>query len=223
MRLFVTIPVVLRTLLSVGRVRYVLGTLTLLIAVVASSQEAAKPRLPLVDPFTQDPVLRPIFDGMRSRGLEPLNIHRTIGHAPELYKAFAGLAIALRFSGVTPRVDRELMILRTTQLKEGEYEFAHHKRIGLTCGLTEAQIDSLPSWRRTSVFSERQRAILGYAEKMVQAADVDDATFAAMQRLFSSQEIIELTMTSGFYVGIAQFSRALRIEMDKTPTTYANC
>jgi alkylhydroperoxidase family enzyme len=223
MRPFATIPVVLRRPLMMGWVRYGVGTLTLLIAVVASSQETARPRLPLVDPFTQDPVLRPIFDGMRSRGLEPLNIHRTIGHAPELYKAFAGLATALRFSGVTPRVDRELMILRTAQLKEGDYEFAHHRRIGLTCGLTEAQIDRLPSWRRTSIFNERQRAILAYAEKMVQAGDVDDATFATMQHLFSPQEIVELTMTSGFYVGIAQFSRALRIEMDKSPTTYANC
>lgn len=223
MRLLVTTPVVLRAPFSIRRVRHVLGALTLVIAVAASAQEAAKPRLPLVDPFTQDPVLRPIFDGMRSRGLEPLNIHRTIGHAPELYKAFAGLATALRFSGVTPRVDRELMILRTTQLKEGDYEFAHHKRIGLTCGLTEAQIDSLPRWRRTSVFNNRQRAILEYAEQMVQAAEVDDATFATMQRLFSPQEIVELTMTSGFYVGVAQFSRALRIEMDKSPTTYANC
>ncbi len=98
MRLFVIVPVVLRALLSMGRVRYVLGTLTLLIAVVASSQEAPKPRLPLVDPFTQDAVLRPIFDGMRSRGLEPLNIHRTIGHAPELYKA-------LRASTSSPTTD----------------------------------------------------------------------------------------------------------------------
>ena len=223
MRLFVTTFAVLRALFSIGRVRHVLGTLTLVITVAAAAQDATKPRLPLVDPFTQDPVLRPLFDGMRSRGLEPLNIHRTIGHAPELYKAFAGLATALRFSGVTPRVDRELMILRTTQLKEGEYEFAHHKRIGLTCGLSEAQIDSLPSWRRTSIFNERQRAILEYAERMVQAAEVDDATFATMQRLFSPQEIVELTLTSGFYVGVAQFSRALRIEMDKSPTSYANC
>jgi alkylhydroperoxidase family enzyme len=205
------------------RIRHMLGTLTLVIAVAASAQEAAKPRLPLVDPHTQDPVLRPIFDGMRARGLEPLNIHRTIGHAPELYKAFAGLANALRFSGATPRVDRELMILRTTQLKAGDYEFAHHKRIGLTCGLTETQIDSLPHWRQTSVFNERQRAILDYAETMVQSADVDDATFAAMQRLFSPQEIVELTMTSGFYVAVVQFSRALRIKMDESPTTYANC
>ena len=205
------------------RLRRILGTLTLVIAVAASAQEPAPPRLPLVDPHTQDPVLRPIFDGMRARGLEPLNIHRTIGHAPDLYKAFAGLATALRFSGVTPRVDRELMILRTTQLKDGDYEFAHHKRIGLTCGLTEAQIDSLPNWRRTSVFSERQRTILEYAEKMVQSGEVDDATFAAMQRIFSPQEIVELTMTSGFYVGVVQFSRALRIQMDRSPTTYANC
>src|SRR5260370_35300521 len=113
------------------------------------------------------------------------------------------------------------MSLRTLPPEEGAYDSPHHRRIGLTCGLTEAQIDSLPSWRRTSVFNERQRAILGYAEQMVQAADVDDATFAAMQRLFSPQEIVELTMTSGFYVGIAQSPPALSIEMHKSPTTHA--
>ena len=203
--------------------RLVLGTLAVVIAVGASAQETAKTRLPLVDPHTQDPVLRPIFDGMRARGLEPLNIHRTLAHAPEVYKAFGGLAAALRHSGVTPRADRELMILRTTQLKDGAYEFAHHRRIGLTCGLTAVQIDRLPTWRQASVFNDRQRAILAYAEAMVQSATVDDAAFAELQRLFSPQEIVELTLTSAFYVAVTQFSRALQIDIDTAPTTYANC
>jgi alkylhydroperoxidase family enzyme len=107
------------------------GAIVLLFALGAWAEPLTVRTFPLVDRDTNDPIVKPMFDAMKAKGAGPLNIHRTIANAPEVYKGFAAFASALRQSGESPRAERELVILRTTQLKGGDYEFAQHRRIGL--------------------------------------------------------------------------------------------
>lgn len=196
---------------------------TLLCALAAWGEPLAVGTFPLVDRDTNDPIVKPIFDAMKAKGAGPLNIHRTIANAPEVYKGFAAFASALRQDGESPRAERELAILRTTQLKGGDYEFAQHRRIGLSCGLTESQIEGLPEWASKTIYSDRQRLILQYVDSMVANGTVDDPTMMKVKQVFSPQEIVELTMTSAFYTAVVLFSRAVRIEPEKQETSYAGC
>lgn len=182
-------------------------------------------RIPLVPNDTSDPIVGPMFKGILARGGQPLNMHRTIANAPAVFKAYAGLAYALREQAIVPRVDRELIILRATHIAGGEYEFVQHKPMGLSCGLTRAQIDAIANWRDSQLFNERQRAVLAYADGMADAKGVDDATFAAMRKHFSPREIVELSVTAGFYTGAALATRALGIKLEPNAgsTAYGKC
>lgn len=99
--------------------------LSLMIAMTSMgyAQEPAPARIPLVPLDTEDPVLKPVFDDIKARGGVPSYMHRTIGNAPEIFKAFASVAWAIRRDAVLPRIERELIILRATQLEKGDYEF----------------------------------------------------------------------------------------------------
>ena len=197
----------------------------LMLCVLAASAQppADLGPFPMVDKDTTDPVLKPIFDAMKAKGAGPLNIHRVIGQAPEVYKGFAAFAAALRLPGTTSRADRELTILRTTQLRGSEYEFIQHRRIGLSCGLTEQQVDGLSDWKNQPLYNEQQRLILQYVDSMVINGTVDDATTRAMRQSLSPKAIVELTMTSAFYTAVVQFSRAVMIAPETVATTYAGC
>ncbi len=46
-----------------------------------------------------------------------------------MLRAYAGLARGLRYEAQTPRALRELMILRTAQLTDSRYEWAHHRKM----------------------------------------------------------------------------------------------
>ena len=172
------------------------------------------PRVPLIDPDTQDPVIAAIFAAIRAKGGGPLNLHRTIANAPELLGPFLDLAVALRAAPVSPRMDRELVILRTLQITGGDYGFAHHRVMGLSCGLTEAQIGDLDRWRDSSSFSERQRALLSYADAMTSPDGVDDATYQALSTILPPREMVEITLSAAFYAMVAQLTRALRVPAD---------
>jgi alkylhydroperoxidase family enzyme len=97
--------------------------------------------------------------------------------------------------------------------------------MAVSCGMTPAQLAALPQWRTSDAFSDRQKAILGYADGMVSPKGVDDAAFADLRKYFNDQEIVELTVTSAFYGAVAQITRALsvKLEPDAGNTAYGAC
>lgn len=207
------------------RSAHALACAALLFAGLAAAQEVPVARVPLVPSDTQDPIVGPIFDGIRGRGGQPLNMHRAVANSPKIFKAYVDMAITLRTAATTPRADRELIILRTAQLVGGEYEYAQHKPMVMSCGMTTVQLDALPQWRSSGAFNDRQKAILAYADGMASPKGVDDATFAGLKKYFNDQEIVELTVTSAFYGAVAQITRALNVKLEPNAgqTAYGAC
>jgi 4-carboxymuconolactone decarboxylase len=168
---------------------------------------------PLPDPPI-DPILLELQEETRSRGGEVINLHLTLGHAPKLAKARRVLSGALRRECATPRILRELVILRTAQIVRSGYELNQHLPMALKSGLTQGQLDEVADWRESKLFDERQRALLAYVEQLLDGGDVDDATFAALTTHFSPQEIVEISVTATNYYGTGLLTRAFKIEVE---------
>ena len=175
-------------------------------------QESRLPPLP--DPPT-DPILLELQEDTRSRGGEVINLHLTLGHAPKIAKARRALSGALRRNAATPRILRELVIMRTAQIVRSDYEMNQHIPMALKSGLTQQQLDEIATWRDSKLFDEKQRAVLAYVEQLLAGGDVDDATFAALAKHFTPQEIIEISVTATNYYGTGLLTRALRIEIER--------
>jgi 4-carboxymuconolactone decarboxylase len=161
-----------------------------------------------------DPIMQGIFDNIRARGGQILNIHRVLGNAPKLARAYNGLAFAIRFDATASRSDRELAIVRTAQIFRSAYELSQHVRLARACGLTPAQIDEIATWRDSKSFNTQQRALLAYVEEVANGGNVSDATFDQLARFYGPQEIVELTVTIGAYASTAMVTRALKIEIE---------
>ncbi len=197
----------------------------MLLAAMPASAQHGGARVPLVQDDSPDPDVQAIFKNLRERGTAPLNLHRIYANAPKISRRMSAVAQALRNDAIVPRADRELIILRATQLAHGDYPHEEHKPIAMSCGISAAQIDALANWRDSGLFSDRQRALLAYADAMVSAQGVDDATFDAMKRFFSTQEIVELTMNAAYYSATSQISRALGVTAVGNPekSGYGTC
>jgi len=198
-----------------------LGLLVALATGIAPAQQG--PRVPLVQDDTTDPDAAEIFKQVTARGIKPHDIHRVYANAPKLQRRTFAMAEAIRYDATVSRADRELIILRAAQHMHGEYQFRQHRRMAISCGMTVAQVEALSRWRESDLFGERQRAVLAYADGMVSAEGVSDATFATMTRFFNAKEIVELTMTAAFYSGSAQITRALGLQPEKEEDGYGKC
>ena len=86
-------------------------------------------------------------------------------------------------------------------------------------------MDALSQWRRSPLFSDRQRAVLAYADGMASAKGVDDAAFANLKKHFNDREIVELTVTAAFYSASSQVTRALDVKLEPNAgkTAYGAC
>jgi alkylhydroperoxidase family enzyme len=167
---------------------------------------------PLPQPL--DPILQEMFDKRRAQGGAIINLQLTTGHAPKFARAASGMAFTIRFDAKTPRRLLELTIMRTAQIVGSDYEINQHLPLIKMCGYSDAQIAALPTWRTSTLFDAREHAVLGYVEQVIHGGDVDDVTFAALQKYFTPQEIVELTYTIGNYYANGLLTKALRIEVE---------
>jgi alkylhydroperoxidase family enzyme len=176
-------------------------------------EEQKVSRLPPL-PQPLDPILQELFDKRRAQGGAILNLQLVTGHAPKFVRASSGMAFTIRFDATVPRKLIELTIMRTAQIVGAAYEINQHTPLSKMCGYSDAQIAALPTWQASSLFDDKERSVLGYVEQMAHGGDVDDPTFAALQKNFNSQQIVELTYTIGNYYATGLFTKALRIQVE---------
>jgi alkylhydroperoxidase family enzyme len=209
-------------------VRLAVSAIALLAAVVASRLQAQEQRQgqhtvpveqqqisrlpPLPQPL--DPILQEMFDKRRAQGGAIINLQLTTGHAPKFTRAASAMAFTIRFDAKTPRRLLELVIMRTAQIVGSAYEINQHIPLAKMCGHSDAQIAALPAWQASTLFDGKEHATLAYVEQMAHGGDVDDQTFAALQKFFTPQEIVEITYTIGNYYANGLLTKALRIEVE---------
>lgn len=184
----------------------------LLLSNFALAADSPIARLPAVSDHPSDPVLAKMFDGIRARGGQPLNLHLIQGHAPELAKLRAETAYAIRFNTTTPPLIRELAILRVGAILNTEYDRKQHIPMARACGLTDAQLATLEHWRGSAAFDAREQALLAYVDALMAGGEVDDATFGGLARHFDPRQIVEITLIVGNYFTTGVLTKALRIE-----------
>jgi len=201
--------------------KFILIGATMLGLALAGSLQAQPQKLPLeqqkvsrLPPLPQplDPIMQQMFDKRRAQGGAIINLQLVTGHAPKFSRAASAMAFTIRFDAVTPRRLLELTIMRTAQIVGSQYEINQHTPLIKMCGYSDAQIAALPAWRTSTLFGDKERAVLGYVEQMAHGGDVDDPTFAALEKFFTPQEIVELTYTVGSYYANGLLTKALQIE-----------
>jgi alkylhydroperoxidase family enzyme len=106
------------------------------------------------------------------------------------------------------------MIVRGAQLAGCEYELRNHMDLALANGVTAAELESLPEWRLSSMFSSGERVALALSEAML-AAEVPDEVLEDLKTHFPPEERVELIVTAGFYAMLPRVVSALRLPLEE--------
>ena len=152
-----------------------------------------------------------VLERLASVGREPINLRRSLAHAPAMLAPLLDLIHAVRYDAVVPRRYRELLICRIAQLEDSAYELAHHLPMARAAGVTDEQLATLADWCAADCFTAVERTVLGYAEHLGAGAERDDASLDAH---FDPAEQTELTVAGATYLAIARILRALDVQVD---------
>ena len=173
-------------------------------------------RVKILEKDEVSPEFRERFQKMEEGGHRVLNLFKVMAHSPQVGRRFLGLGTAILMQGVLPPTLRELAILRVGQINKANYEWTQHVPIALRSGVRQEQIDALPDWEKSAEFDEKEKAILRYTDEETLNIRVGDKTFAAVQKIFSEEEIVELTTTIGYYGMVCRILEALQVELEQS-------
>ena len=114
--------------------------------------------------------------------------------APGAMRAMNGLEMYLAQCGIELGL-QDLVKLRASQLNGCAYCVDLHCLDARARGETEQRLNTLPVWRETPFYSERERAALLWAEKLtlISLDQVPDSVYAHVRLHFTDEELVNLT------------------------------
>jgi AhpD family alkylhydroperoxidase len=175
-------------------------------------------RLAYVDLDAADTQLRDLAERIATeRGGRLINQYHMLLHSLPLASAWLEFASAVRFQTTLDGATSELAICHVGQLVGTDYPFRAHTQLALRFGLTAQQLNAMSAWRGSNLFSNRERAILAYAEGVTRAGRADSDTCVDLRRWFDDRGLVELTVVIGFYLMVARLLTALEIEPEAEP------
>lgn len=159
-----------------------------------------------------DPV---VFDRLeRERKVPTANIFLALTQTPALLDGFLTYANALRSSPLEPRL-RELAILTVGHLTDSRYEVAHHQSHGLKAGLTQAQLDAVPGFETSPLYTPLEKAVMAYARESTLKVGVSDSTWRAVAAFLGEPELIALVLVVAWYNSGVRIMAGLDIELEE--------
>jgi 4-carboxymuconolactone decarboxylase len=170
----------------------------------------------LVPEDSNDPILKPVFERLKSRWGAVLNLYRVLGWSPPLVKAWGQFAWSLRFDLSASRRLRELLIVQIARHLGARYEYQHHLHMAQDEGITADQVNALSHWREhAGLFDTDEQLMLRLADELALQPGATAETMSDLQARFSQSEVIEFLVTGAYYCGVARVVNSVDLDLEK--------
>jgi alkylhydroperoxidase family enzyme len=172
-------------------------------------------REPRVAPVDMDALSEDQREALKPFQGRPLNIFRTLAHAPKAMTAFLawGNYVLSRRNSLPPR-EREIVILRTGYLCRSGYEFAQHRRIGLEQGLTPAEVVAIKVGAGAATWSEPDATLVRACDELHRNQFISELTWQALGRHFDDKQRMDLVFTVGQYTQVSMFLNTFGVQLE---------
>lgn len=176
-----------------------------------------QPRIaPLTDNLT--PEQSTALQGATIPGRAPLNIFRTLAHAPTALTSFLSWgSYVLSKKNDLPAREREIVVLRTGFNCRSGYEWTQHVEIGLRAGITEAEIEALKKGGDAN-WKPADAALIRACDDLHARQFVSNETWAALKAHFSEKQCMDVVFTCGQYTQVSMMLNSFGVQLDEGQT-----
>src|ERR1700709_1671415 len=128
--------------------------------------------------------------------------------SPVLGQRLYDLFYYLRWQTSVPTKLNEFAILIIGRQWRSQVEWFAHAPIAAKAGLSPEIIAELKQKKRPSVMAEDEAVVYDFVTELTTTQKVSDATYARAKKVFSDQQIVDLTAVAGNYVMVAMILAA---------------
>jgi len=151
----------------------------------------------------------------RARNGNVLGVWSTCANSPALCNAWLEFTDYLLQESTLPIRDRELLILRIGYLNQGAYEWAAHRGLALSVGISEQELRAITIGSTDPRWSEWDASLLSAAEELHQNALVSDETWAELSTRYTKRQMMETVFTVGQYNMVAMYLNSLGVQFEE--------
>ncbi|MDF1722531.1 MAG: carboxymuconolactone decarboxylase family protein [Minwuia sp.] len=166
-------------------------------------------RIPYVDPASAPEKVAELM-----KKLPDMNVMRMMAHAAPEFRHFITFSDALLRKSAVDKWLLELAILRVGHLSDAPYEVQQHEPLAAAVGGSPEKIAAIAAWPESDVFDDMEQAVLRYTDDVVVNVRASDATFDALARSMSHQQMVELTMGIGFYMMVSRLLNTFDVDLE---------
>lgn len=168
------------------------------------------PRIPLSLEGTWDEETKALLDKVGRH-----NIFTVLANHPDLLQNWLQFAGHILIGSTLPARERELVILRAGWLCRSEYEFAQHRTLGASAGLTRHEISRITREQLDGWWSVRDRTLLRATDQLVAEHHLDDSLWAALSADWSLRQTMDIVFTVGQYVLVSMALNTFQVPLDE--------
>ena len=147
------------------------------------------------------------------------NAIRVASHSPKVAQALLGFmipAIREEVTGVLGVRIKTLAILKTSMLNGCNYCIGHNTQLGRAVGFSDDQINALEgNYQGSGLFSADETAAIAWAESLtLKTYREKTEVMEELKKHFSDEQIVEITMVSGFFNFWNRFTDGLQVDIE---------
>ena len=183
------------------------------------TSDATTPRIaPLEAPFEPEAAAQLDRWMPPGSGIEPLALFRTLVRHERLASRMRPLGAGILGREASVPIElREVMIDRTCALTGAEYEWGVHvAAFAGAAGLDDEQVRSTAGGSHLDpCWDERQAAVMALSEELHETSTISDELWGRIESHFSTEQIVELIVTAGWYHVIAYICNGLKVPLER--------
>jgi alkylhydroperoxidase family enzyme len=175
----------------------------------------AKPRIPPRPREEWEEETADLLAKSDARGML-FNIQKTLAHHPKLAKRWLVFANHVLFKSTLAARDREIVILRIGWLCKCDYEWAQHVVIARReAGMSAQEIARIKEGADAPGWAPNEAALLRATDELHRDAMIADATWAALSRTYSTQQLMDVVFAVGNYNLVSMVLNTLGVQLDE--------
>jgi 4-carboxymuconolactone decarboxylase len=171
-----------------------------LMGMTMATAASAQDRFPELKPDEMTPAQKEVADAIKSgprgsiRG--PFNAWL---RSPELADRLQKVGEHIRFKSSLPPRLNEFAILITARHWNAKFEWYAHYPLAIRGGLKPEVAAELAKGKRPAGMAADEAAVYDFCTELRRDRKVSDTTFAAVQKLFGDQGVVDLIGVNGYY------------------------
>jgi alkylhydroperoxidase family enzyme len=172
-----------------------------------------KPRISYVEPATiKDPAMLAELDRCRREGTPRPESQAVRAHVPAVFWSFANSWRDVFHTGVADHAIKELCRLYVSRSVLCEFCGNQRSIKAAKSGVAEDDVRDLINFESSTRYSDKQKAVLSYAEAITWDLQTDDKFWARLHKHFSEPELVEIGYFIALTMGQQRWLRILDIE-----------